>query len=244
LQSNKAIYNRDILNDSSMKYISSLLILCIFIWSANQVMALSYKDSIQKYSQTNISSRNIQEAKLLETHVVRFTQKIHEQELQYNIASSHKIQSSYRDLLLMKKSLVQIQNGELSSQDAEAIMKSIVLDLKIMNATIKDLFLNLEIKKNENLHIKKTFYNTFTQKYWSGITVFIDKITTLFISKKELSKNEKKIVRKLIELREENKNILIFQDTDFSSEEDMKKYLKNSIENIQKIINEIKSLSR
>jgi len=128
-------------------------------------MALSYKDSIQKYSQTNISSRNIQEAKLLETHVVRFTQKIHEQELQYNIASSHKIQSSYRDLLLMKKSLVQIQNGELSSQDAEAIMKSIVLDLKIMNATIKDLFLNLEIKKNENLHIKKTFYNTFTQKY-------------------------------------------------------------------------------
>ena len=144
----------------------------------------------------------------------------------------------------MKKSLVQIQNGELSSQDAEAIMKSIVLDLKIMNATIKDLFLNLEIKKNENLHIKKTFYNTFTQKYWSGITVFIDKITTLFISKKELSKNEKKIVRKLIELREENKNILIFQDTDFSSEEDMKKYLKNSIENIQKIINEIKSLSR
>lgn len=228
-----------------MKYLCSLVILCIFIWSANQVIALSYKDTILSTEEMSIiNNKYKQEALLLETHVIRFTQKIHEQELEYNIVASKKIQNSYKDLLLMKNRLIEIQNGAFNSQQAQEIMTSIVIDLKIINSTIKKLFYNLELERSEKLRIKKVYYTTFTQNYKAGISQFIDKITIIFLKKDSLSRNERNIVRKLVELREENKKLIDFPNILFNSEEDMQSYLKETILTIQSIIFKIVELSR
>lgn len=228
-----------------MKYLCSLVILCIFIWSANQVIALSYKDTILSTEEMSIiNNKYKQEAQLLETHVIRFTQKIHEQELEYNIVASKKIQNSYKDLLLMKNRLIEIQNGAFNSQQAQEIMTSIVIDLKIINSTIKKLFYNLELERSEKLRIKKVYYTTFTQNYKAGISQFIDKITIIFLKKDSLSRNERNIVRKLVELREENKKLIDFPNILFNSEEDMQSYLKETILTIQSIIFKIVELSR
>jgi hypothetical protein len=191
-----------------------------------------------------INNKYKQEAQLLETHVIRFTQKIHEQELEYNIVASKKIQNSYKDLLLMKNRLIEIQNGAFNSQQAQEIMTSIVIDLKIINSTIKKLFYNLELERSEKLRIKKVYYTTFTQNYKAGISQFIDKITIIFLKKDSLSRNERNIVRKLVELREENKKLIDFPNILFNSEEDMQSYLKETILTIQSIIFKIVELSR
>jgi hypothetical protein len=191
-----------------------------------------------------INNKYKQEALLLETHVIRFTQKIHEQELEYNIVASKKIQNSYKDLLLMKNRLIEIQNGAFNSQQAQEIMTSIVIDLKIINSTIKKLFYNLELERSEKLRIKKVYYTTFTQNYKAGISQFIDKITIIFLKKDSLSRNERNIVRKLVELREENKKLIDFPNILFNSEEDMQSYLKETILTIQSIIFKIVELSR
>lgn len=219
-------------------------IICLLLLSANQVVALSYKDEFPKNSINNpLTKANISEAKLLQSYVISYREKISSLYDSYTNKKSQVMLDANSILANMSSSLQNIQDSKISSQDATDIMKSIVSDLKTLNTRMK-VYLQQEeiIFKNRIAKEKEKYVIT-----WKRISSILDKIISQFtnsLSKKEsLSESEKNIIRSLLRLSEENSKIKKFESISFTNEDQMKIYFKNIIVNIRKEILIIKELS-
>lgn len=230
-----------------MKKFFLILILWIFIISANKVFALSYKDftpTEQIYQ--NISKLHKEQAKLLQWHILRYTQNItiESQRLGLVLYDDIDLQKSYKSLLDMKNMLSYIEDNKVIWSDTWGYMNEIIQDLKKLNTDLKIYFEQRELELVIKLQNEKKKYTIFVQKLDIILEDFISKLTKVLIQQDTLSPSEKEIVRKLILLNQEKNELSQFWNTHFDRSEDMRKFLREKIKNIQEIIFDIKNLAR
>ena len=212
--------------------------------SANQVVALTYKDPFPQDSYNDIISQSHRsEAKLLQGYVSRYKEKINTLFFSYNAEKSQIMKDADTILEKMSFSLKEIQDKNLSSENATEIMQSIVTDLKTLNSRMKVyLEQQKEIHEKEILRQKLQYIQVGT-RISKILDSLINTLTQTLIKKETLSKKEKKIVQSLLNIRTENNKIKDFSSTNFWSKEEMKSYFQNIIQNIRNEILLIKKLS-
>ena len=221
-----------------------LSIIWVFSLSANLVSALTYNDTIPINTggeQVRIS--RISEAKLLESYVLRYQEKINSLYSNLSQSESVALENANAQLTLMASALQKIQKKPVSEKDATLIMQSIVQDIKILNIRMKVYLEQEEIISQEKMIEQWKKYQVIGEKISALLERFIEQMTQSLIKKKTLSEKEKEIVRSLVRIREENKKIKNFNPQNFSSQESMRLYFQSIIENIRKEIRTIKSLS-
>jgi len=229
-----------------MKKSFLILILCVFTISANQVDALTYKDTLyqKKTENPNISQNHISEAKLLHTYVLRYKENITNLYALYSSEESQIIKDANTILDTMAASLINIQEEYYQDSDASEIMQSIVVDLKLLNTRVK-----VYLEQQKVTHEKKIKKNLFQYYHICSriskiLNTLINQLSRSLIQKKSLSENEKQIVQSLVNIRSENQKIKDLKNINFQSEEEIKIYFKDIIQKIRQEILRIKDLSR
>lgn len=221
-----------------------LSIICGFFLSANLVSALTYNDSFSSDAENPpLPASKIYEAELLESYIVRYREKITNVYATYSQEHSIALENARAQLKKMERALEKIQTQPISQNDANAIMQSIVSDIKILNTRMKVYLEQEQFLAEQRLQEQKNKYIKVGTQISKLLESFIEKMTAQLIKKQELSKKEKEIVRSLLRIREQNEKIRSFSKKEFSSPEDMKSYLQSIIEQIRKEIYTIKQLT-
>ena len=221
-----------------------LSIICVLLVSANQVSALSYKEPfpINTWFQ-NLTNSEISEAKLLQTYVVRYREKINALYDSYSQDKSQVMTNANVILSKMSLYLKKIQEDPITKEDATQIMKSIVNDLKILNSRMKVYLEQEQIILTQKIEFQKNRYTTISKRISGILDTIISQLSQSLTKKENLSLKEKTIVRSLVKIREENNKIKQFKNVSFHSENEMKNYLRKIIDNIRSEIITIKQLS-
>lgn len=222
----------------------SFLIICVLFLSANLTFAASYSSELPIVnSSERASSSRISEAKLLESYVLRYKEKLNVLYFQYSQTESIAIKNANEQLLEMASALERIQTRSVSEYDATRVMKNIVEDIKVLNIRMKVYLEQEELILQEKLQTQAQKFNLIGTKISVLLEDFIEKMTSILIKKSSLTSNDTSIIRSLVKIRDENKRIRNFSTVIFSSEEDMKSYFQNIIENIRREMQNIKNLS-
>ena len=227
-----------------MNFLYFSFILSVFFLSANQVFSVGYRDIIiteKVYS--DVTEEHISEAKLLEWYIVRYRENLYLRFDTLWLLESRNAIWAFQLLDLMSERITQLQAGYIKWSESEELIKSIVTDLKNLNTAIK-IYTNKEEEEIQFLLQKKQEqYIIFSQNFSSAIDNFIGKVTKVLIKKETLSENQKDIVRILVMIRNENQTIKNFKSQRFSTEEEMKAYLRGSINKIQSHFQALKEIN-
>lgn len=227
-----------------MKKLHIFTIICLFAISANEVAALSYKDSISTdmyYS--SLPQTRISEAELLQGYVQSYQEKTNALFIKYKNEKSLTLHDINNKLIKMSRALIRIQNRNINEQAATQVMQSIVSDLKILNNRIKIYIQQENIILENNIEKEKKRYIYIGWRISNVLDRLIDQISKSLIQKKSLSSNEKRIVKSLVNIRKANDKIKNFKNISFSSEIKIRIYFKEIIENIRSEILKIKKYS-
>ncbi len=232
-------------NRNNMNFIKLLSIVWVLLLSANQVFALSYKDTLPTNSWfKSVSQSDIWAAKLLQDYVKSYRDKINSLLDSYNAKESLIIELANDDLKQMSRSLDIIQYKSVNPDVVNDVMKSIVSDLKTLNNRMKIYLEQEKILHKERVEQIKIKYI----KIWSKISLILDNIilslSNSLIEKETLSSEEKSIVRSLVVIRQQNEKITAFKNIEFHSEQEMKDYFRNIINILRTEIISIKNISR
>lgn len=220
-------------------------IICLFILSANSVFALKYSDAILiEAGKSNVSQQHISEAKLLRTYLSRYKQDINKMYIKNTNEVSGFMQNTNLILDDMLYALNLILTKAVDPTTVESHMLEIVKDIKIINVRMKEYLKEEQKIFQQKLEQKKQNYITS----WNRLSLILDtlesRLTSVLIKRKELSNNEKVIVKSLVRIRKENEKIKNFQNITFISEAEMKLYFKNIIIVLKKEILILKNASR
>ncbi len=222
-----------------------LSIICVLVLSANQVVALSYTDPFPfQVWRSTLSSARISEAKLLQSYVLRYQEKIQLLYQKYHDDTSQAMSNADKTLDAMSLALKRIQQWTIHEEDATKIMQSVVKDLKTLNIRMKVYLEQEKLLFTQQIEKHKEKYVSLGKRVSKILDSIIDGYTRSFWKKKKLSEKEKDIIRSLLIIREENNKIKSFQDTSFWSEDEMKIYFKKIIKKIREQMLIIKDLSR
>ena len=217
----------------------------VFILSANQVFALSYIDDFSSDTlYNNVKEINISEAKLLETYIERYKENINTWYEKFQKPKSKTITDAEEILDLMSLRLGQIQETYIDGEIVEDLMNSIVKDLKFLNSRIK-IYMEQEeeIYSEEVLKIRLQYALIGRKISWT-LDQIVTRFTEVLIRKENLSKNEEEIVKVLVKIRNESSKLKNLWSTSFQTKEEMKNYVKKSIESIRQYIGKLKELTR
>jgi len=217
----------------------------VFILSANQVFALSYIDDFSSDTlYNNVKEINISEAKLLETYIERYKENINTWYEKFQKPKSKIITDAEEILDLMSLRLGQIQETYIDGEIVEDLMNSIVKDLKFLNSRIK-IYMQQEeeIYSEEVLKIRLQYALIGRKISWT-LDQIVTRFTEVLIRKENLSKNEEEIVKVLVKIRNESSKLKNLWSTSFQTKEEMKNYVKKSIESIRQYIGKLKELTR
>lgn len=221
-----------------------LSIIWLFILSANQVAALSYKDEIPvNENKIDVSSTQKSRANVLQIYVHRYQQEINNLYKSYSNESSTVMTEANKLLNKMSRVLTKVQENNIDGRYVEEITQSIVDDLKKFNEGMQ-IYLQQEKTRHETqIREIKAKYSPLTKQISTILDEIISQFTHSLSQKTKLSDKEKEIVKNLVILRTENNKIKNFENVTLKSEEEIQIYLKNTISQIRKTLLEIKSLS-
>lgn len=213
-----------------MHFTKILFIIWVFILSANQVFALSYKDALPVDSQfEDVSKNNISAAKLLQKYVESYEEKINALLDSYNSQNTEIIKAVNKSLKKMSKSLDIVQYKSVDPLVVHEIMQSIVTDLKTINNSMK---VYLEQERQLSLMRLQAIQDNYIKigiKISTILDNLVDALSYSLVQKKSLSEKEKEIVRSLVIIREQSSKIKNFKNISFTSQWEMKEYFQEII---------------
>lgn len=223
------------------------LFLIIFVLglSANLAFANDYENGlIFSSGKERVWNSRISEAKLLESYVWSYQEKINGVYENYSQNESIALSNANKQIEAMIWALNMIQNESVSEKSATQVMQKIVDDIKILNIRMKSYLEQESLLSQERLQKEIEKYKLVGKKISALLDSFIERMTSTLIKKPNLSRNEREIVRSLVRIREENNRIKGMQTRYFSSEEDIQDSYQSIIENIRREIRTIKALTR
>lgn len=213
-----------------MHFTKILFIIWVFILSANQVFALSYKDALPIDSQfEDVSKNNISAAKLLQKYVESYEEKINALLDSYNSQNTEIIKAVNKSLKKMSKSLDIVQYKSVDPLVVHEIMQSIVTDLKTINNSMK---VYLEQERQLSLMRLQAIQDNYIKigiKISTILDNLVDALSYSLVQKKSLSEKEKEIVRSLVIIRKQSSKIKNFKNISFTSQWEMKEYFQEII---------------
>ena len=220
-------------------------IIFVFILSANLASANDYENRLIFSSlKERVTSSRVSEAKLLESYLVSYQEKINGVYKDYSQEESIALSNANKQIEAMIWALNMIQYESVSEASATLVMQKVVDDIKILNIRMKSYLEQESLLAQERIQKEIESYKLVGKKISTLLDSFIERMTQTLIQKKTLTKSEREIVRSLVRIREENTRIKNSQTRYFSSQEEIQNYYQSIIENIRKEIRNIKFLAR
>lgn len=216
----------------------------LFFYQIDTVFATTYKNYTlweEVYPQT--SDRQIQEAILLQGHIVRFAEKINSESERIWITKNVYLGEVYLELFKMKEILAYISEKRVQTENIEIYMKEIVKNLKNLNNELKIYFEEKELDAYIMMKNEQKKFTLLSNKLALALDTFIKDLSLKLTKKESLTKKEKEIVRLLIKLNKETKKLKEFKNLSFNHSEKMKDYLATSIIEVRNIMKDLKSIS-
>lgn len=205
------------------------------------MFADSYKDyipSTEVYHQ--ISDRQIQEAILLQGHVIRFAENINSESERLSLGQDIYLNQIYLSLFRMKEILWYIAEKKVKSDAINWYMKEIIKDLKIHNTNLKNYFEQKELDAFFLLKKQQEKFAGFTKKLTHSLEILIKNLSIKLKEKNSLSEKEREIVQLLIELNGEKNQLKEFENKNFTNLQEMKNHLATSILRVKEIIKQLR----
>ena len=228
-----------------MKKISLLVIICLFILSANGVFALKYSDGLlENPSYSDISQQHISEAQLLLSYIVRYKEDINTLYKRHTRGTTPTMRDTNIILDDMILALETIQSKQVNPDTVESLMLEIVRDIKIVNTRMKAYLQERKKIHDDKLASTKQKYVKTAKKISNTLDSLIYQLTNILSQQTNLSEDEISIVQSLVRLRDENNKIKRFEVMSFQSEAEMQLYFKNIITELRKEILIIQEASR
>ncbi len=218
-------------------------IIFVFTLSANLASANDYENKLI-FSSANerVSSSRISEARLLESYLLSYQDKINGIYVDYSQEESIALSNANKQIASMIWALNMIQRESVSETSATLVMQKIVDDIKILNIRMKSYLEQESLLAQERTQKEIDGYKLVGKKISILLDSFIERMTNTLIKKNSLTKSEREIVRSLVRIREENIRIKNSQTRYFSSQEEIQNYYQSIIENIRVEIRNIKLL--
>lgn len=226
-----------------MKLLFSCIIICALLWSANQVLAINYQITINEWIQNwEINNSQLSAAKLLQKYLETYRQKINQLYNLYEASNPVAISTFNKQISDMSENLYKIQNNQVSNTQAQKIIPQVVSDLKIINTRMKVFLEQEKLLYQQKLQKKQLVLSEIGKKVSQTLDKLLLSLSTKLLDKEVLSEKEKKLVKILVTLREQNNKMKAFSNINFETEDEMKNYLKEVISSIRSEFKTIKSL--
>lgn len=228
-----------------MKKILLFSIISVFMMSANQVIALTYKDALPTNTGTlKLSEGQRSQANILQIYVHRYQEEINNFYKSYSSKESSVMKETNILLNKMSRVLWQIQNSGVEVEYVDEIMKSIIEDLRVLNESMKVYLEQEKILHEKEIDSYKEKYILLGQKISKILDTIISELSAPLLEKDSLSEKEKNIVRNLVIIRDQNDKIKEFESQHFKSEAEIKLYFKNIVSKIRESLLNIKNYSQ
>ncbi len=225
-----------------MKFLSIYILLTltlswIQLWT---VFALS-NDTDYTYK-IKVSETTLSEAKLLKSYVTQYKININSLYSRFKEDETETMLRANQQLFSMIQRLQTIENSQLSDSEANIEMKKIVSELKKLNTHLRSYLEDVQIAHSLYLKVQKNRYLQYIQKISKLLDWLIEWLSTPLLHKTSLSPSEREVVQSLIRIQEQNKKLKQFSQNNFLSQEDMKQFLQDIINNIRNEIKRIKTI--
>ena len=213
--------------------------------SANQVIALTYKDALPSNTGTlKLSESQRSQANILQIYVHRYQEEINDFYKSYSSKESSVMKETNILLNKMSRVLWQIQNSGIEVEYVDEIMKSIIEDLRVLNESMKVYLEQEKILHEKEMDSYKEKYILLGKKISKILDTIISELSAPLLEKDSLSEKEKNIVRNLVVIRDQNDKIKSFESQQFKSEAEIKLYFKNIVSKIRESLLNIKNYSQ
>ncbi len=185
---------------------------------------------------------NIKWAKLIEKYLVDLVNNITELKKKYWLENNSEVIGYSERLHKMIIDLNNIQNTDISKNEAEKVMKNIISELKILNVKIKILFKQEKEKREEKEEIIKQNYYNLSNKISTQLFKITKKLKDNINKKSNILQRDEKILVFIKSLEKEWEILKNLEKINIVNNEELRKYILSILKNIKRIISEIKKL--
>ncbi len=224
-----------------MRYFTKIILVFSLILYTNHTFAIDKGAIIlENNPKTYNSDENIRQAKLIETEVILFKNKLLILQKKYLLGKDPIIVNSLKDIQEIIYILRKIQTTKVNKVTADHVIKIVINDLKNINTITKT---HLRFIKDKFLQKRKKF-NTLALRLSSSLDKIVNGLTLHYSKQGRINSKWRKILLELRKLQNKSKQLKWFKNIQFKNTVETKASLIRILKSIKKSTLTIKSISK
>lgn len=184
---------------------------------------------------------NIKWALLIEKYLIKYNQQLADFKETHAIQEDTIIDGSIESIKNLIFDLRKIQTDKVEKEDAEKVMEKTIDSIKTINKSLKVYLKNKAFQVREDAKLFQEKLVKIISPFQKKLEKFIQNTEGKINANGVVSKEEKRVIRYLDELENENIKLKTFRNINFRTKAEIKSYIIWIIINIQKGMSGIKT---